>query len=99
MALPSMTDRFEGEHSKLGEMQVDVVARLANSLGVGLVRRKPCARCASGRATRTRSISRCKPNSKRELQDGKATTNEAVTLAERALALDPQNVRALTVLA
>ena len=31
-------DRFEGEHSKLGEMQVDVVARLANSLGVELVK-------------------------------------------------------------
>ncbi len=31
--------------------------------------------------------------------DSKATINEAVTLAERALALDPQNVSALTVLA
>jgi adenylate cyclase len=33
------------------------------------------------------------------LPDSKASTNEAVTLSERALALDPQNVRALTVLA
>ena len=31
-------DRFEGERSKLGELQVDVVARLANSLGVELVK-------------------------------------------------------------
>jgi tetratricopeptide (TPR) repeat protein len=31
--------------------------------------------------------------------ESKATINEAVTLSERALALDPQNVRALTVLA
>src|SRR6202046_3116603 len=31
-------DRFEGERSKLGEMQVDVVARLANSLGAELVK-------------------------------------------------------------
>jgi DNA invertase Pin-like site-specific DNA recombinase len=31
--------------------------------------------------------------------DSKATINEVVTLSERALALDPQNVRALTVLA
>ena len=32
-------------------------------------------------------------------KDSKATFNDAVTLAERALALDPQNVRALYVLA
>ena len=31
-------DRFEGERSKLGELQVDVVARLANSLGVELMK-------------------------------------------------------------
>ena len=33
------------------------------------------------------------------LPDSKANLNDAVTLSERALALDPQNVRALTVLA
>jgi hypothetical protein len=31
-------DRFDGERSKLGELQVEVIARLANSLGVELVR-------------------------------------------------------------
>ena len=31
-------DRFEGERSKLGELQVEVVARLANSLGFELVK-------------------------------------------------------------
>ena len=31
-------DRFEGERSELGELQVEFVARLANSLGVELVR-------------------------------------------------------------
>jgi adenylate cyclase len=31
-------DRFDGERSKLGELQVEFVARLANSLGVELVR-------------------------------------------------------------
>ncbi len=44
-------------------------------------------------------ISQCKPKSNGISSDSKATTNEAVTLSERALALDPQNVRALTVLA
>jgi adenylate cyclase len=36
---------------------------------------------------------------KSNLPDSKASLSDAVTLAERALALDPQNVRALTVLA
>ena len=31
-------DRFEGERGKLGELQVEVVSRLANSLGVELVK-------------------------------------------------------------
>jgi TolB-like protein len=31
-------DRFEGEHGKLGELQLEVVSRLANSLGVELVK-------------------------------------------------------------
>ena len=31
-------DRFEGERSKIGELQVDVVSRLARSLGVELVK-------------------------------------------------------------
>ena len=33
-------DRLEGDRGKLGELQVDVVARLANSLGVKLVKAK-----------------------------------------------------------
>ena len=31
-------DRFDGERGKLGQLQVDVVSRLANSLGVELVK-------------------------------------------------------------
>ena len=31
-------DRFDGERSRLGELQVEFVARLANSLGVELIR-------------------------------------------------------------
>jgi TolB-like protein len=31
-------DRFDGERPKLGQLQVDIVARLANSLGIELVR-------------------------------------------------------------
>src|SRR5277367_68293 len=92
-------DRFEGERSKLGELQVDVVARLANSLGVELVKAEAL------RSTREQSGNpdavdlAMQAQIKRDLPDSKATINQAVTLAERALALDPQNVRALTVLA
>ena len=92
-------DRFEGERSKLGEMQVDVVARLANSLGAELVKAEAL------RSTRERPGNpdavdlAMQAQVKWNLPDSKATENDAVTLSERALALDPQNVRALTVLA
>ena len=36
-------DRFDGERSKLGELQVEVVSRLANSLGVELVKAEALA--------------------------------------------------------
>src|ERR1700722_1563542 len=55
-------DRFEGERGKLGELQLEVVSRLANSLGVELVKAE--ALRASVRAIRTPSISRCKPRSR-----------------------------------
>ena len=91
-------DRFEGERGKLGELQVDVVSRLANSLGAELVKAE------AFRSTRERPGNpdaadlAMQAQVKRNLPDSKATRNEAVALAERALALDPQNVRALTVL-
>jgi adenylate cyclase len=92
-------DRFEGERSKLGEMQVDVVARLANSLGSELVKAEALRSMRERPGNPDAVDLAMQAQVKRELQDSKATTNEAVTLAERALALDPQNVRALTVLA
>ena len=91
-------DRFEGERSKLGELQVDVVGRLANSLGAELVKaealramREPSNPDAADLAMQAQA--------KFNLPSSKANLNDAVTLSERALALDPQNVRALTVLA
>jgi adenylate cyclase len=92
-------DRFEGERSKLGELQVDAVSRLASSLGVEL------AKAEALRAMRER------PNNpdavdlamqaeyNYNLPDSKETINQAIALSERALALDPQNVRALAMLA
>ena len=87
-------DRFEGERAKLGELQVDVVSRLANSLGVELVkaealramRERPNNPDATDLAMRGEAIL----NSIRT----KGRLNEAIKLFERARALDPNNVQA-----
>jgi adenylate cyclase len=92
-------DRFDGERSHLGELQVEFVSRLANSLGVELVRAEAL------RAMRER------PNnpdavdlSMRGWMElyrpvSKASHDAALGLFERALALDPQLVPAMVGLA
>jgi class 3 adenylate cyclase/TolB-like protein len=92
-------DRFEGALGKLSQLQVEFVSRLANSLGVELVRAE-ALRAERERPNNPDSVDLAmQAEAKNNLPDSKATLNEAVTLSERALALDPQNVRALTVLA
>ena len=89
-------DRFQGERSKLGELQVDVVSRLANSLGVELVkaealrsmRERPNNPDAADLAMRARA----RFNSS---GDSKSINSDIIDLNERALALDPQNERAM----
>jgi adenylate cyclase len=89
-------DRFEGDRSKLGELQVDVVSRLANSLGVELVK-----------AEALRSM-RERPNNPDAVDlvmratakgnttgDNKSINSDIINLSERALALDPQNEPAM----
>jgi len=92
-------DRFDGERSKLGELQVEFVARLANSLGVELVKAEAL------RAMRER------PNNPDAVDlsmrgwveirrpFSKASQDAAVGLFERALELDPQLVPAMVGLA
>ena len=88
-------DRFDGERSKLGELQFEIVARLANSLNVELVKAE------SLRAMRER------PNNPGAVDlamhgfavfNGRgwnaANVNEALGYFERALALDPDLVQA-----
>ena len=92
-------DRFDGERGKLGQLQVEFVARHANSLGVELVRAEAL------RATRERPdnpdavdlsmrgwVEAYRPESK-------ATEDAAVGLFERALAIDPHLVPAMIGLA
>ncbi len=88
-------DRFDGERSKLGELQVAFVSRLANSLGVELVKAEAL------RAIRER------PNdpdavdlSMRGWAEAfrpysQSSNNAAIGLFERALAIDPQLVPAM----
>ena len=88
-------DRFDGERSKLGQLQVDIVARLANSLNVALVRAE------SLRALRER------PNNPdavdlamrgwAALYQGQSKSNvqDAVDNFEQALRIDPQQQEAL----
>jgi adenylate cyclase len=88
-------DRFEGERSRLGELQVAFVSRLANSLGVELVKAEAL------RAIRERPND---PDAVDLSMRGWAeafrpyspsSNNAAIGLFERALAIDPQLVPAM----
>jgi adenylate cyclase len=85
-------DRFEGERSKLGELQVDVVSRLANSLGVELVKaealRSIRERPDNPDAVDIAMRARARYNSS---GDSKSINNEVINLSKQALALDPRN--------
>ncbi len=88
-------DRFEGERSKLGDLQVEFVSRLANSLGAELVkaealraaRERPDNPDAADLAMQGWAIFYSSAN--------RSGAEDTLALFERALALDPQNVRAL----
>jgi adenylate cyclase len=94
-------DRFDGDRSKLGQLQVEFVSRLANSLGVELVKAEAL------RAMRER------PNNPDAVDlamrgwaegyggsaDSKTSQDARVGLFERALAIDPQLVPAMVGLA
>jgi adenylate cyclase len=91
-------DRFDGERSKLGELQVEFVSRLANSLGVELVkaeslremRERPNNPDATDLAMRAEALWNSSDESK---------LGDVTNLFQRALALDPHNLEAMTGLA
>jgi TolB-like protein/tetratricopeptide (TPR) repeat protein len=92
-------DRFDGQRANLGQLQVDIVSRLANSLGTELVK-----------AESLRSM-RERPDDPDAVDlamqgwalinsvDDKDKYNDGMKLFERAVALDPKNVQAMTGLA
>ena len=92
-------DRFEGDRSKLGQLQIEFVSRLANSLGVELVRaealRSMRERPNNPDAADLAMRAAAKANTTGE---SKSINSEVIDLNERALALDPQNESAMVAL-
>jgi adenylate cyclase len=81
-------DRFEGERSKLGELQVEAVSRLANSLGVELVKAE-ALRAARERPNNSDAVDLAMRGWAAYQSWGPASVNEALGYFERALRLDP----------
>jgi adenylate cyclase len=92
-------DRFDGERSKLGELQVQFVSASPIRSALSWSRPKPCALCANGPTIPTRPISPCAAKPYSIQIPTVAAFREAIALFERALALDPQNLPAMTWLA
>ncbi len=94
-------DRFDGERGKLGELQVDVVARLARSLNVELIKAE-ALRAARERPNNPDAADLAMRASARfnsNADSSKSVNSEVIDLDERAMALDPQNERAMADLA
>jgi adenylate cyclase len=89
-------DRFDGDRSKLGDLQVEVVSRLANSLGVELVKAE-ALRSIRERATNPDAddIAMRAAAMANTTGDSKSVNKDVIELNERALALDPQNESAM----
>ena len=81
-------DRFDGERGKLGQLQVEFVARLANSLGLELVKAE-ALRAARERPNNPDAVDLAMRGWAAYQSFGPATVNEALGYFERALQLDP----------
>jgi adenylate cyclase len=93
-------DRFDGERSKLGQMQAEFVARLANSLGVELVRAE-ALRALRERPDNPDAVDLSMRGWAELYRGATSKTNEdgAVGFFERALATAPHLVPAMIGLA
>ena len=93
-------DRFDGERSKLGQLQVEFVARLANSLGVELVKAE-ALRAMRERPNNPDAVDLSMRGWVERYRGSTSKTNEdaAIGLFERALAIDPHLVPAMVGLA
>ena len=93
-------DRFDGERGKLGQLQVEFVARLANSLGVELVKAE-ALRAMRERPNNPDAVDLSMRGWMERYRGLTSKTNEdaAIGLFERALAIDPHLVPAMVGLA
>ena len=91
-------DRFDGERSKLGELQVEFVSRLANSLGVELVKAESL-RAMSERPNNPDATDLAMRAETLWSSSDVSQLGDVMNLFERALVLDPHNLRAMTGLA
>ena len=91
-------DRFEGERSRLGELQIEAVSRLANSLGVELVRAE-ALRGMRERPNNPDAIDLTMRGWAEAFRNDSPSNDAAIGLFERALAIDPQLVPAMVGLA
>jgi TolB-like protein len=88
-------DRFEGERSKLGELQVEFVSRLANSLGVELVKAE-ALRAIRERPNNPDAVDLSMRGWAEAFRPySNSSSDAAIGLFERALAIDPQLVTAM----
>jgi tetratricopeptide (TPR) repeat protein len=88
-------DRFDGERSKLGELQVEFVSRLANSLGVELVKAEGL-RAMRERPNNPDAVDLSMRGWAEAFRPYSRSSNDAaIGLFERALAIDPQLVPAM----
>jgi adenylate cyclase len=88
-------DRFDGERNKLGELQVEIVARLGQSLDVELVRAEALRAMRERPSNPDAADLEMQADNNLNRPPSKANLNDAVKLSERALALDPQNESAM----
>jgi adenylate cyclase len=87
-------DRFEGERSRLGELQVEFVSCLANSFGVELVKAE-ALRASRERPTNPDAVDLSMRGWAEAFRPYSRSSNDAaIGLFERALAIDPQLVPA-----
>jgi adenylate cyclase len=93
-------DRFDGERGKLGQLQVEFVSRLANSLGVELVKAE-ALRAMRERPNNPDAVDLSMRGWMERYRGFTSKTNEdaAIGLFERALAIDPELVPAMVGLA
>jgi adenylate cyclase len=85
--------RFEGERAKLGQLQVDVVARLANTLGAEL-QQAESLRAMRERPDNPDAVDLVMRGRSALLRNSRDSNKEATDYFERALKLDPGLVQA-----